>query len=184
MNLRQIPNALTVFRILAVIPLVVLLIVGKFGTALILALAAGASDLLDGYLARRFDWMTEFGSIWDPVADKLLLISTTVTLAALGHLPFWLVGLVIVRDAIIVVGGLYYHYRIAPVEPEPSWVSKFNTMFLILLVLAVILRLSGTPLDVQIIDGLVLVVAMTTFISGVDYVGTWYRKSKQVERPD
>ncbi len=179
MNLRLLPNALTLFRIVAVIPLVVLLFIGEFRSALILAFVAGFSDLIDGFLARRFNWQTEFGGMLDPLADKLLMLAATVSLTILGHLPLWLVALVVLREVIIVGGGLYYHYRIEPVTASPTWLSKFNTFLLVALVLLVLLRLSGWMPPVDIETWLVPAVAATTIASGLHYVWIWSDKAKQ-----
>ena len=97
---------------LSVGPIIYWLLTGSYTAAFILAVFAGISDLLDGYLARKFGWITHFGGVLDPLTDKLLLVSTTLTLAWLGYLPWWLVFLVVLRDLIIVLGGLYYHYQI------------------------------------------------------------------------
>jgi len=183
-NLRFLPNALTVFRLLAVIPLVFLLVTGHFKEALILAFAAGISDLVDGYLARRFGWITHWGGVFDPLADKLLLVSSTFTLAYLGHLPWWLIGLIVVRDLIIVGGGFYYHYRIAPVKAAPTWLSKYNTLFLIVLVVVVLFRLSGFAVYPWIETALVWAVTLTTIGSGIHYVWIWSIKARNAKTAD
>ena len=110
--LRHLPNLISVFRVLLVPPVVWLMVQGRYGEALALFVIAGASDGLDGYLAKHFGWVSRFGSIIDPLADKLLLTASFFTLAWLGHLPLWLAVLVIARDLVIVIGGLAYHYLV------------------------------------------------------------------------
>jgi cardiolipin synthase len=86
-----IPNLITVFR-LVLVPLVVLMILqGRWGVAFTAFVIAGASDGIDGYIARRFDMRSEFGAIIDPLADKALLVSIYITLALVGVLPDWVV---------------------------------------------------------------------------------------------
>jgi len=180
MSLRLLPNALTLFRMLAVAPIVYLLLSGRFRLALVLAVFAGISDLLDGYLARRFGWMTHFGGVLDPLTDKLLLVTTTLTLAWLGHLPWWLFGLVVLRDLVIVCGGFYYHYRIARiVTAEPTTLSKWNTFAQILLVVGVMLGLAVPETRGPWTDWLVAVVAVTTVASGIQYVMIWSGRARR-----
>ena len=179
MSLRLLPNALTLFRTIAVVPIVYWLLTERYVAALLLAMSAGLSDLLDGYLARRFGWMTHFGGVLDPLADKLLLVSTTLTLAWLGHLPWWLVGLVVLRDLVIVFGGFYYHYRIDRiVSAAPTPLSKWNTFAQIVLIVAIMLGLAFPAWQGSWSDWLVFVVAITTTASGVQYVIVWSDKAR------
>lgn len=183
MSLRLLPNALTVFRAISVLPIVYWLLTGHYLAAFILAVLAGISDLLDGYLARRFDWMTPFGGILDPLTDKLLLVSTTLTLAWLGELPWWLFVLVIARDIIIVCGGTFYHHRIARItEAEPTMLSKWNTLLQILLVVSIMLGLAFQNLKGFWIEWLVYIVAATTIASGLQYVVVWSVRAKAERR--
>ena len=144
MKARDIPNVITAFRFLLVAPVVVLLLQERFTAALIVFGVAGFSDGLDGFLAKRYNWRSRLGGIMDPLADKLLLVSSFVTLGWLGLIPAWLVLLVILRDLVIVAGAAFYHLRIEQFEAEPSIASKLNTATQILLVLAV--------LDFELID--------------------------------
>lgn len=180
MILRLLPNALTLFRMLASGPIVYLLLTGKDFPAFVLAVFAGISDLLDGYLARRFGWVSRFGRILDPLTDKLLLVSTTLALAWLGHLPWWLVGLVVLRDLVIVGGGLYYHHFIARITPTaPTALSKWNTFFQILLVVSVMFGLAFPGFDISWTGVLIYVVAATTLGSGIQYVVIWSLRAKR-----
>lgn len=180
MILRLLPNALTLFRMLASGPIVYLLLTGNNSPAFVLAVFAGISDLLDGYLARRFGWVSRFGRILDPLTDKLLLVSTTLALAWLGHLPWWLVGLVVLRDLVIVGGGLYYHHFIARITPTaPTALSKWNTFFQILLVVSVMFGLAFPGFDISWTGVLIYVVAATTLGSGIQYVVIWSLRAKR-----
>ena len=101
----NLPNLITLARLLAV-PLVVFLILqGLMTAAFWMFFAAGISDAVDGYLAKRMDAVTELGTYLDPIADKTLLVAVYVTLGIAGHVPTWLVILVVSRDLLIIGGA-------------------------------------------------------------------------------
>jgi cardiolipin synthase len=180
MSLSLLPNVLTIFRIIVVGPIVLCLLAAQYRCAFYLAMAAGVSDLLDGYLARRFGWMTHWGGVLDPLADKFLLVSTTLTLAWLGFLPWWLVGLIVLRDVTIVCAGYYYHFRIARLATAlPTQFSKWNTLCQILLVVSVMLGLAFPQSSGPWITWLVYLTAATTLASGMQYAVIWSRKAKR-----
>jgi len=98
MSLKWLPNAICVVRVLLVGPIVVMLLDERFLAALVLIAIAGFSDALDGYLARAFDWRTPLGSLLDPAADKLLIVSVFLTMTVLGLVPVFLTIVVVLRD--------------------------------------------------------------------------------------
>jgi len=104
--LRQLPNVITSIRILLVVPIAMALSAHRPVETLWLFCIAGASDGIDGFLAKRFGWQTDLGGLLDPVADKLLLATVFVMLALLGSVPVWLTAAVIARDCIIVLGAV------------------------------------------------------------------------------
>lgn len=174
----QIPNAICVLRILLVLPTVGALLTGRFALALLLVFAAGFSDALDGYLAKRFNWRSRIGGLLDPLADKLLLVSLFVTLAVLGLIPEWLAGVVIGRDLIIVAGGLIYNFTIGPVQPEPSQASKLNTLAQLACIVGVLAReASALPLT-PLVTAAGAAVLVTSVVSGLDYVIRWSAKAR------
>ena len=177
MKPRDIPNVITFFRFLLVPPLVILLLQDRFAAALVVFGVAGFSDALDGFLAKRFDWRSRLGSLMDPLADKLLLVSCFVTLGWLGWIPVWLVALVILRDLVIVAGAIFYNMRIEQLEAEPTMVSKLNTAAQIFLVLTVIFSLGVRTIPAFWIDILLYSVLATTLWSGIDYVWIWGRRA-------
>ena len=103
-----IPNFITSLRLLLAIPISVSIYQGNEVLALILFVIAGASDSLDGFLARKFNWESKFGQLLDPLADKCLILSTMLALAFASKLPIWIVSILLVRDAIIVMGAMLY----------------------------------------------------------------------------
>ena len=177
MKARDIPNIITALRFLLVPPVVILLLQERFTAALIVFGVAGLSDGLDGFLARRFDWRSRLGGIMDPLADKLLVVSSFITLGWLGLIPAWLVLLVILRDLVIIAGATFYHMRIEQFDAEPSVASKLNTAAQILLVLAVLYSSGIQTLPVMLMDVLLYGVLVTTLWSGFDYVWTWGRRA-------
>ncbi len=176
---RQIPNAISVARIILVAPTAWFLLEERYGAAFTLFLVAGLSDALDGQLAKRFSWQTPLGGFLDPIADKLLLVVSFLCLGWLGQLPAWLVGLVILRDLVIVSGAAVYHLRVAPFEAEPMLISKANTVLQIILVLAVVARQAGAGLPAGFVTVGVWLVAATTAASGVAYVIEWSRRARR-----
>lgn len=149
----------------------------RFGLALVLFAIAGVSDAVDGFLAKQFGWTTWIGGILDPLADKALLTVTYVVLAVLGLLPTWLVLLTIFRDLVILIGALYYHFRVEHLVAEPRLLSKLHTTLQIsLALLAVFAAAYGLPADWMIHLG-VFLVALTTVASGVDYMRVWSRRA-------
>ncbi len=172
MKARDIPNLITALRILLVFPVIYLLFQHRFEWALGLFLLAGISDGIDGFLARRFGWRSRLGSILDPLADKLLMISVFLTLGWLELAPWWLVAAVLLRDLVIVLGGLAYHVLIGEYAMEPALISKLNTTAQIALVLG-LLASQIWPLPGELVQGLIYLVAATTLLSGLHYVLAW-----------
>lgn len=182
LSIRDLPNILTVARMLLVAPLVYLLLSQHYVAALILAVASGISDWLDGALARRFDWQSRFGGMLDPLADKLLMISVYAALAWMGELPVWLFWLVVLRDLVIVTGGVVYHYRIEPFRAEPTRLSKFNTLCQALLMWAVLTALAGLALPERTIQVLIWLVASTLLATMLQYVVLWGLRARAIAR--
>lgn len=177
MKLRNIPNLISILRIILVIPVVVYLLLNNYALALLLFMVAGLSDAVDGYLAKQYDWESRTGAILDPLADKFLLVSCYLVLGWLGQLPAWLVIVVIVRDVVIVAGALCYHWLVERFEMVPSMISKTNTVCQIILILAVLFSLGLYPVPEWMLQLLIYTVLATTLISGLGYVGLWGRRS-------
>lgn len=177
MNVRDIPNLISILRIFLSVPVVWMLLVQEFGAALVLFAIAGVSDGLDGFLAKRFGWKSQLGGLLDPLADKVLLVSSYLSLGLLNIIPIWLVLIVILRDLVIVTGALVYNYRVQELEAEPSLISKFNTFAQILLVLASVLDRGLFPLPELVIQGMIWVVLFSTIASGVNYVWVWSHRA-------
>jgi len=181
MSFSWLPNAISLMRIALVAPILMLILDGSFGWALALFAIAGFSDGVDGYLAKRFDWHTRLGALLDPVADKLLVAGTFITLAYTQDIPVWLAAVVILRDVIIVAGATAYNFLVRPVEGEPTRISKLNTALQLLFLLFVLSRAGfGLPEEITI-TVLGAAVLITVVISGVDYVLSWSRRARHGE---
>jgi len=181
MSLRWLPNAISLLRIALVVPILWLILHAQYGTALLLFLAAGFSDGVDGYLAKRFDWHTRIGALLDPVADKLLVGGMFVTLVYTDDIPLWLAAVVVVRDIVIVGGATAYNFLVRPLEGAPTRISKLNTGLELLFILFVLSRAEfGWPpqVSVTVLGAAVLV---TVVVSGTDYVWSWSRRARGIE---
>jgi cardiolipin synthase len=167
--LLNLPNILTFGRLCAVPLAFWLVLVHRIGDAFVLFVAAGLSDAFDGWLARRYGG-NAIGALMDPVADKALLVTMYITLAAIGALPEWLAILVVFRDLLIVGGVVVLAVLGHAVAIRPLYISKLNTVMQIVLI-AVCLLQGGFGLG---IPGLTTVmtwcVAATTLASGAAYV--------------
>jgi cardiolipin synthase len=145
---------------------------------LLLFLVAGISDALDGWIAKHFSLQSRLGSILDPVADKVLLTCTFITLYWIEILPLWLLMIIFVRDVIIIAGALGYFLgeeNSGSGLLEPSLISKVNTVLQIALVLYLLLIQLYIGID-GIQDMVLIIVATSTVLSGADYGLLWVKR--------
>lgn len=182
MKRSDIPNLISFLRLLLIIPVVWYLLEQRYEMALILFAIAGLSDAVDGYLARKYNWGSHLGGWLDPLADKAMQVSVYLSLTWLQLIPLWLLSAVIIRDLLIVGGGLFYYYRVERVNAAPSLISKLNTLMQILLVIILLLHMSVLALPVNVIDATIYLVLMTTILSGLDYVITWGIKAWHIKK--
>lgn len=173
--IRHVPNALTILRLLSVPLTVWLLAHGAAGPAFWLFVGASVTDAVDGAIARLADARSRLGTLLDPLADKALLVSIYVTLAVLGHLPLWLVVLVVLRDVVIVLYAVGYMLA-RTFSSTPLLISKVNTAAQLMLAALVLADLGfgwGGPV---LTDVFVVVVAATTTASAAAYLMVASRK--------
>ena len=173
MSLRQIPNAICLARLALVVPIALTLVHDDPALTLWLFAAAAVSDGADGFLAKRFGWQTDLGAFLDPLADKVLLTTTFITLGWMSLVPMWLVLLTVGRDLVIVSGALAYRLLLGPVKIEPKISSKINTACQLGCVLIVICRQAFSLPVAWVATAAGAAVLVTTGISGVDYVRTY-----------
>ena len=183
--LHHLPNIISIFRAILVLPIAFLLLESSWGRASILILVAGVSDGIDGYLARRFQWQSQLGAILDPLADKLLIVIIFIIMAYMGIIPIWLAGLVLGRDLIILSGALAYRWLTKDIDISPLFISKVNTALQIIFVLALLYHLSIASLPVTLLKAGEYVVATVVIASGVSYVICWtgyYKKYLKLQK--
>jgi cardiolipin synthase len=173
----DIPNIISVLRLIAVIPVVWLLLEGEFGWALVLFAVAGISDGVDGFLAKHYGWQSRLGGILDPLADKILLVACFLVLGSMGLLPVWLVLAAVFRDLVIVAGAVLYHFRVAEVDAAPTYASKINTVLQLVLLVLVITDAGPLPVPDLLIEVLIWFCLTTIVLSGGQYVWVWGRKA-------
>ncbi len=187
MSRRDIPNIITVIRLLLIAPIVLLLLQQSYQWALILFVIAGISDGLDGFLARQYGWTSRFGSMVDPLADKLLMISCFSTLAWLAFVPKWLWLVVVLRDVVIMIGVIVYKRVAGRPEYEPSLISKLNTLLQIILITALLFYLGVYQIPLLWLIVLMYLVFLTTVVSFINYVWVWglrlLRARQQTNQP-
>jgi cardiolipin synthase len=149
--------------------------------ALYLFVIAGLTDGIDGFLARHYDWRTEIGAWLDPLADKALLVSIFVTLGIFGHLPTWLVILVVSRD-VLIIGAIVLSWMMErPVRVKPLLVSKINTAAQILLATLVLANF-GFDLGLSgLVQFLIYTIAATTILSALAYMSGWFKHMLRFE---
>lgn len=171
--LHQIPNAVTIGRIILIPPIVALLALEHYLAAVVLLAVAGLSDALDGWLVRRYGWHTPLGAWLDPAADKLLMLGVYVAVTLSGLLPLWLLLLVVGRDVWLTAGSALYRVVVGPLAIRPLLISKVNTFLQITLVLVAIVKVGMLALDPIWVQLLMIVVAFTTLASGLAYTVQW-----------
>ncbi|KAJ9301403.1 hypothetical protein DTO271G3_1538 [Paecilomyces variotii] len=190
-NIYTVPNILTFSRLVAAPVVGYLLVHDYHGAALSLFAYAGITDLIDGYIARRYNLQTVVGTVIDPMADKLLMTISVVCLGLNGSLPAWLAVLILGRDVGLAISALYYRWISLPppktmarywdfslpsAEVKPTGISKLNTALQLLLV--------GSAMAIPVVPeaiasgwglhegmtALQYIVATTTIWSGLSYV--------------
>jgi cardiolipin synthase (CMP-forming) len=171
----SIPNLITLGRILCVPVVVWAIISGEMRIAFLLFLAAGISDAVDGFLAKRFRMASELGAYLDPLADKALIVSIYVSLGIAGTLPIFLVILVVSRDIMIISAFLLAWLVGRPMPVRPLMVSKANTVAQILLA-TLVLAEQAFGFDAGLAAQLIMaLVAILTLLSIAFYLAEWVR---------
>ena len=177
----NIPNLITLARIILVPVVVWTIATGQLRLAFLLFLAAAISDGVDGFLAKRFGMKTELGAYLDPLADKVLIVSIYVTLGITGVIPLWIVILVVSRDFMI-VGAIILSWLVnRPVAIRPHLVSKVNTGMQIVFA-GLVLASFGYAFDAEPVLTLVMaLVAVLTLVSVGLYLAEWIRHMGSAE---
>ena len=162
-------NRLTILRILITPAVVILMLYNHMGAAIALFLVAGVTDGLDGFVARRRGQRTALGMVLDPLADKLLLMSSVVTLTVLKELPRWFTIILVSRDLILIGGSLIIYMFAGKRSFPPSWLGKWTTAFQIATVLLAMLD-NLTPGLQWVVMPCAAVSTLLTISSGLQYI--------------
>ncbi|MGI9364722.1 MAG: CDP-alcohol phosphatidyltransferase family protein [Rhizobiaceae bacterium] len=170
LSVLTIANLITLLRIVLVPAIIWAILTNQTVLALVLFVVAGLSDAVDGTVARYFDQQTELGTILDPIADKLMLVSVFISLAYLEAIPLWLVILIVSRDILIIFGVFLAFFLSVPVKIKPLWISKANTVAQIFLAAWVLFTLA---FDIQWMTAqiaLELSTGLLTALSAIAYL--------------
>ncbi len=174
------PNILTVIRMVLIPVFVSMLFYERFGWALGVFVLAGVTDGLDGLLARRFDQKSQLGTILDPIADKLLLVTAFIVLSLPSIIPqpmprhfpvpFWVTAAVISRDIFIVVGSAAINIVTGFRRFRPSWLGKVNTVVQILAVVAILTAAHFPDISGYVLPSVYTIVFTSAVVSGLHYI--------------
>lgn len=177
----NIPNFLSFVRIFSVPVFIWMVLNHHYLWALSLFVLAAITDALDGYLAKKWNQITEIGKFLDPLADKILLISSFVTLTVNGLIPLWITLIVVTRDLVIIIGALVFQVLTGSLRIEPLNISKINTVLQIIFII-IILWGDNYPFPHWLINSLLAIVTITTLFSGLFYILIWTRKAVEIEQ--
>ena len=172
----NLPNRLTILRTILIIPFVIILLTGCFGSfsnwiALFIFILASITDLLDGKIARKYNLITNFGKFMDPLADKILTISGMIVLIELGRIPSWIVVIIVAREFII--SGFRLVAAENGVVIAANYWGKFKTNFQMAMIILMIMNIP----QLQLLTNIVMWIALAlTLIS----LWTYIMANKQV----
>lgn len=165
----NLPNKLTILRILLIPVFIIVLMIGHYYISAIIFIAAAATDALDGHIARKYNLVTNFGKIMDPLADKLLVVSALVCLVDLGDVAGWMVIVILARE--FAITGLRAVAAAEGIVIAAGWSGKIKTIFQMIAVPALLLKnwpfeYIGIPFDQIMLWAAVIM----TIISGTEYI--------------
>lgn len=180
--LQQLPNSLTFLRLLLAAPLGLCILQEAYVMALLIGIAAGITDALDGLLARKLQAVSRFGAILDPIADKTLITVCFVCFATVGLLPWYIAAIVITRDVVIVAGAISYRLLLGPFEFAATTISKANMFVQIIFCLLVLVAQVLPVIPAWSVAAGTLVVIFLAAASGSDYVLNWTIRALQARK--
>ncbi|HEV2443675.1 MAG TPA: CDP-alcohol phosphatidyltransferase family protein [Steroidobacteraceae bacterium] len=175
--MRHLPNIICLVRLALIWPVATALYGGRYGLALALFVLAAISDGVDGYLAKRFNWISDLGKFLDPAADKLLLVTVFIESTWLGLVPWWVTAAAVARDVMIALGALVYRVWFGPLRGRPTIISKINTAAQLLYLTAIMLGAAAAFPPHDLLRALALTVFTTTVLSGLNYVQAFTRRA-------
>jgi len=175
----NIPNSLTLLRILLIPVYIGLLVYEQFDQALIVLLVAGVTDALDGTIARAANQKTRLGAFLDPLADKLLLTSGFITLSTTHVIPTWVTIVVVSRDVMLLLGTAVAQLTETEIDITPTFLGK-GTTFLQLCYVLLVIFLSSRRIELHYLHPLLFGMVAFTLLSGLHYLYRGYRRTGPV----
>ncbi len=172
---RHLPNLLSTLRLMAAPFAAWLIIAGHDTAALLVFAAAGASDGLDGFIARRWGFTSDFGAWLDPVADKLLMLMSLLALFIVDMTPLWLLVLIVARDLAIVIGWLLVKLFALPLATKPLFIGKLSTAIQLLYVLSALLILAFDLAEPRLEQAAAWLCGLVTILSAAAYSRVFLR---------
>jgi cardiolipin synthase len=169
----NVPNSLTILRILLIPVYVGLLNYEQFDYALGTLFIAGLTDALDGTIARVANQRTRLGEVLDPLADKLLLTTGFITLSVMHLVPLWITILVVSRDLMLMLGAAVAHFTNTQVDISPTALGKGTTLIQLTTLVAVVF-FASRRMDLAVLDPLLYVMGVVTLLSGLHYLSRGY----------
>jgi cardiolipin synthase len=173
----NVPNVLTLLRVLAAPLLAYFLLRAHYHYALYTFAAAALTDMLDGFVARHFNRTTEFGAALDPLADKLITLTCLLILTFQTLVPLWLTLVMVVRDAVIVAGAFAYHHLFGGIDIHPTRLGKLYTVAAFTLFIAVLANAAQLIAITNYSPIFFLLVLVLAVGSLAQYVWLWGKKA-------
>ncbi|WP_169309469.1 CDP-alcohol phosphatidyltransferase family protein [Hippea maritima] len=175
-------NAITIFRIVLVLPITLLLIDNIFNWAVGLFLVAAISDIADGFIARNFNQKTKIGAILDPLADKLLLNYTFLVLTIKGFIPLFLLSVVLFKDLTLITGSVIEVLNspnINKIKIKASIWGKVSTFFQVVVIIFVFLRIFNIYINIHLFKAIVYITSILVIIALFDYINKYRERIKE-----
>jgi len=165
----NLPNSITVLRI-AIIPVFLYFLVSEiYGAALLLFAFGSVTDALDGYIARKFDQVTDLGKILDPTADKLFLFFSFFASYFIGILPFWFFSIILLKEVIILTGLAALYLLVQKVDIKPNLIGKLSTTLQMITVMVILLDGYGIYKG-EMVGATLVITAAVVCLSSISYV--------------
>ncbi len=149
--LKRVPNLLTLLRFVFIVPIVVTIAYENFIASFAFLILSGATDVLDGIIARKFNCITDFGKLMDPLADKATQVSILVILTIKRIIPFWILAIVVLKEFAMISGASFLYGKELVVSSK--WYGKLSTvLFYVAIICSLTIRYLNNVLEIQIYD--------------------------------
>ena len=173
--MKHIPNILTIIRFILIPFIIIYIVQDKYFEAFIFLTISGLTDIFDGFIARKFNLISNFGKLMDPLADKLTQISVLAILVKTNIIPFWILAIVVIKELVMVIGASFLYGK--DVVVYSKWYGKLATvLFYVAIVISLILKqLNVTGLLIYLDLGIYCFALICTLFSLIMYVKYLYQ---------